>query len=268
MAEGAMDATIIPTPAVAKDSRLLAVRRRASPVVVAIEKAPAAVHEVAAEPVPPVDVHLECRAREGELAAQIRRELEADMARELDAAREAACTEGREQGAAEGRDAALAEARAAIAAQGARVEALLAGIAERHEATLMSARDGAVAIGFAAACRILGEKILSGEGVRGVVEQLLAQARAGERVTVRLHGDDLALLRERSAVDELCADRPVDFVEDASLARGDCCVDTAAGTLEAILLEQVESLRAALAGPQGALRGAGPQGALRGAGPR
>jgi flagellar assembly protein FliH len=236
-----MDETIISSPAVAKDTRTLAARRRASPVVVALHEAPAEMAPAA----PPVDVHAECRARERDAVAVVRRELEAQMASEIEAAREGARAEGREQGAAEGREAAEAEARAVRESQAKRFEALLDAIDKRHEAAIGAARDGAVAIGFAAACRILGDTIVTGEGVRAVVEQLLAQVRAGERVTVRLHADDLALLGESNA---LAVERPVEFVEDASLARGDCCVDTAAGTLEAILESQVETLRAALMG--------------------
>lgn len=236
-----MDEAIIPRPVVATAVRTLSTRRRAAPVVV-----PFAEPEKPAEPSPPVDVHAECRARERELVAQARRELEAAHAAEREAVRASAHREGAEAGREEGRRAALEEGRAANAALLERADALIAAIGAAHERALAAIEEPAVALGFAAACRILGTKVATPEGVRGIVEQLLAHARATERVTVRLNGEDLRLLRALGACGGLEAERHLDLVEDAKLATGDCCAESQSGTLEARLDAQVQALRDAL----------------------
>jgi hypothetical protein len=161
---------------VAKDTRMLAARRRASPVVVALHEAPAEAVPAA----PPVDVHAECRVRERDAVAECGAKLEAQMRASSRRRAKGARAEGREQGAAEGREAAEAEARAARQSQAKRFEALMEAIDKRHEAALGATADGAVAIGFAAACRIPRRHDRHGRG-RARHRRPAAPARARRR---------------------------------------------------------------------------------------
>jgi len=182
-----------------------------------------------------------------EIAAAVaaaRLELEAQhrewIGSELEREREAMRAEGRR----EGREAALAEARAERADAAERLRSVLAAMDASHAAMLEGAEEAAVAIGFAAACRILGDTLLTPEGVRAAVQAVLAQARAGEHAVIRLHADDverLGALAEQRA--PLAAAR---IVADAAVEVGSCCVDTSAGTLESRLDARMADLRDAL----------------------
>jgi flagellar assembly protein FliH len=114
--------------------------------------------------------------------------------------------------------------------------ALDAGVARRLEAI----EADAVALAFTAVCRIIGDTVVSRDGVAALVRHAIAQVSDTPVLRVRLHPDDFAAIAETS----LPAAHPtVNWQVDPSLTRGACLVDSAQGTLDTRLDRQLERLR-------------------------
>lgn len=248
-----MEDKVIARPAIAAGRRMLAAR--GSHLAAVVAELPAAAHE--ARLAMERDLHAPCREREQASVEQARREVTQAFTEEIERAREAqeqgreaarreleeAREAGREDGYRAGVEQALEEGRAAQAARDRMLEALLDAVRAAHSAALDARRDEAIAIGFAAACRVLGDALVTAEGVGAAVDHVLARLHAAEPVTVRLAPQDLARLGDPQGA---AAERRIEFVADASLEPGGCCVDTSAGTLDARLRTQIEALHRAL----------------------
>lgn len=163
--------------------------------------------------------------------------------------------EGLEAGRGEGRAAAEAEAQRAAQEHAERIAATLAAIETARDAACAASEADAIAIGFAAACKLLGESLVTREGVAARVAQVIGGVRATEHIVVRLSVADLALLGGQVG-GGIGAPR-VELVVDPTLAAGDCVVETGAGTLEARLERALEDLKAVLLRAHGAAEGAG-----------
>jgi len=117
------------------------------------------------------------------------------------------------------------------------------------------ARADAVEIAFQAAARILETELRqSPEPLFALVRSALRRAGDSRRVVVRLSPDDARLVetdRDRLAVGALAVAR-VEIVADASLAPGDCVVETdfgkVDGRLATRLAEAKRAVRAAVDG--------------------
>jgi flagellar assembly protein FliH len=121
-----------------------------------------------------------------------------------------------------------------------RLKALVFQVGQARQQVMANAEDALVEIAFAAVCRILGEHGASRDTLRRIVRESNTAAR--EPLTVRLHPDDVALLR-------LGADGPetdIRLCADASVQLGGCIVDSGAGSLDARFETQLELLAAAL----------------------
>lgn len=92
-----------------------------------------------------------------------------------------------------------------------------------------------VAIAHAAVLKILGKAIGEEHGVTGVVRQALAQAR--EAIQLRVHPDDLAVLRQQFQSDQV--GHAIELVADDAVQAGGCLIRTSAGTLDAQLESQL-----------------------------
>jgi flagellar assembly protein FliH len=185
------------------------------------------------------------------------------------AAREAAwqqgLAEGRaagfRQGHAEGHDAGTAEA--AVAARALQAEAVAQATAvldERHREladVLLSARgalqdrlaraeDEMVALCFETVARVLGSALVTPEGVRAQLRQLLQQAGQERAVAVHVHPGLAAPLQA------LCGDGGgVEIVADPAVGGGGCILRGDCGALDARLGTLLHEL-AALFSPAGA----------------
>lgn len=243
-----MDAKVISGAPPAQGKRTLEGRARAVAQIALPAQAPPALpsaEELAA-------------ARERDLARAVeaaREEIVARMADEIEREREAArrtgheagWKEGHATGLEEGRAEGLEEVRAAGAERLMRLDAVIESIERAHGAALEGTQDDAVAVGFAAACKILGERMVTPEGVRAAVLQVIARARAVDSVLVRLHPADRERIAQLREVERHEALR-IEFTADETVAQGGCRVETSAGTLEARLERQVGAMRDALLG--------------------
>jgi flagellar assembly protein FliH len=202
------------------------------------------------------DIAQAVEAMRAEISARMaaEREGELDDARLL--ARDAGWKEGHEAGLEEGRAAGLEEARAASAERLARLDAVIESIERCHGAALQGTQEDAVAVGFAAACRILGEQLVTPEGVRAAVLEVIARAHAADRVMVRLHPGDLARIARLDDAGRH-EGRSVEFVADDAVPEGGCRVETTAGSFEARLDRRIEAMRDALLAARTVDRAAG-----------
>jgi flagellar assembly protein FliH len=233
------ETAIIPRAALAGGTRVLEPRR-----AVREPDTPAIPEQCAAAA---IDAAAAAAGREQEIAeavAAARAELEAEHLQCLEEELARARDSGRAEGALEGREAALQEARAERREASDRLNAVLAAVEEARIGLVDRAEETAVAIGFATACRILGESLLTREGVRAAVRAVLAQARSAEHAVIRMHPADAARLDELQ--DSLAPSTDVRIVADAAIEAGGCRIETSAGTLESRLVARLAEMRDAL----------------------
>ena len=194
----------------------------------------------------------EQRAAHEKLAASIRR-----------GAFEQGMEEGRRRGLEEGREEAriTAEREAHsiqefVAVRMARLDRLLAALSEEMQRCLASGEEEMVALCHAVVCRILGEQLVTRQGVAQCVRQAIQEAGAGQklrgsvpaRVSVHVHPRDLAALESD---EELAAwmhqqagnGGRAQWVPDAEVTPGGCIVRSSEGSLDARIETQMAALR-------------------------
>lgn len=128
-----------------------------------------------------------------------------------------------------------------------RAKALAFQIGQARGQAMADAEDILVDIAFTAVCRVLGEQGASRETVQRIVTAAASEAREREQLVLRLHPDDLALLRAGAPL----ADADVRLVGDASVTLGGCIADTGSGSLDmrfetqlGLLADTLRSVRA------------------------
>jgi flagellar assembly protein FliH len=175
--------------------------------------------------------------------------------------------EGRQQGLAEGREAGRQaverEARSsqeAMAGRLAQLDQLLAALPAELGRRLASAEEDMVALCHAAVCRILGEQLVTPDGVVHCVAQAIREADGGSLLqtsdqrglAVHVHPVDLESLqvdpRLASWLSGEASTRsaPVRWVADERVRLGGCLVRSSEGTLDARLETQLAALRSLL----------------------
>lgn len=164
-----------------------------------------------------------------------------DARETLSSSREEARRAGWEQGLSEGRQAARGELRL----QADRFQHLIEQLAEPLAQSDQAVQDELVQLAVAIARQVVQRELTTQpEQIRDVVTQALAALPAGNRqVRVHLHPEDAHLL-----VEHLDAHDGVSWkiIEDASLTRGGCVVDTGATRIDARLETRLQDILARL----------------------
>ena len=164
--------------------------------------------------------------------AQVRSRLQADVALALARAE------------AEGREAGLGEAAE-----------LIARLAGERVAWLARAETEVLELGLAVAAKILGREVADRGAAADIVAEALRAVRRARAVKVRLHPDDVPIVRaaEPALLSLLTRGASLLLVEDESLTRGSAVVESEHGRVDARLEAQLAALRRALlAGEEGA----------------
>jgi flagellar biosynthesis/type III secretory pathway protein FliH len=143
---------------------------------------------------------------------------------------------GYEAGEKQGKQAATAAMRTEID----RVTSLAGEIDSALRKLTATAEDAMVDIVFTAVCRIIGERGATRTAVQDVVRAAAAAMREREQLVVRLHPDDVALLKGDADGGALRIDA------DPAVALGGCMIDGPTGSLDARFETQLEALGAAL----------------------
>lgn len=177
---------------------------------------------------------------------------------------------GHEEGLRQGRveaEAALTAAReqlqAGHAARLARWDALLAAAEQKMKSAIDSTEDMLVEIAFESLCKLLGETLAQGAGVRAAVMNVVQRARAREMLVVRVAPDDLGLLHSEAvpqgdALAAMLGAPGVQVLGDARVSLGGCLLETSGGTLDGRLETQLQSLRETLLRTRASAREARP----------
>jgi len=148
----------------------------------------------------------------------------------LSQSREEARRAGWEQGLSEGRQAARGELRL----QAERLQHLIEQLASPLTQTGQDVQDELVQLAMAIARQVvLRELSTQPELIRDVVTQAIAALPAGNRhLRIHLHPEDAHLLSEHLDNHEIASWK---LIEDATLTRGGCLVDTGATRIDARL---------------------------------
>jgi flagellar assembly protein FliH len=133
-----------------------------------------------------------------------------------------------------------------LEAQG-RLEAITAKLEETLEQGIAGIEDTAVAIVFEAICKILGDAMVTREGVIAQVRQVTARVRERGALLIRLHPRDLELVQECNAFGVGTKSAEIAWAADDSLSIGGCVVETTGGEFDARLDMQLDQIRNALA---------------------
>lgn len=121
-----------------------------------------------------------------------------------------------------------------------RARSVAEDLGRAHRTVMDDAEDTLVEIVHATVCRMLGEQGATRDALTRMVREASASAR--EQIAVRLHPDDIALLRSGTEARE----ETVRLLADASVRLGGCMVESSTGLLDARFETQMEQLGAAL----------------------
>lgn len=161
---------------------------------------------------------------------------------ELAALRQKVSQEGREAGHAQG----LAEGRESYEQKVRQLDGVIDRLGALLGAELEQAQDLVVAIAYEAITKILGDVVVTPDGVRAVVAQAIAGTRQQEKLVVRVPAQDYRLLIDALPASDALARPGIEIRPDAQLADGGCVIDTDAGQLDARLGTQLAALRTVL----------------------
>jgi len=121
---------------------------------------------------------------------------------------------------------------------------LIEALPQQVEARLAAAEEDMLALSFEAVCRVLGDHVVTANGLRAQLLQSVRAMRGRRLVAVHLHPDDLATLqREPDAAADLLANEAIEWVADAEMTLGGCIVRSPEGGLDARLDTQLGALR-------------------------
>ena len=190
-----------------------------------------------------------------ELERKLRAELQAEFDRKLEAlkakAYEEAMAKGLEEGRAKGHQEGHQAGKKDWEGRLDRLDERLDQTAQSLKAFWEETADAAEELGFAALCRLIGERALSRDVIAGMVEQMTRQLCTGDILRLRLHPSEYGELKK--AIEEgeperrLRLARLVDrLTPDPSLESGGCIVETTRGEYVGTLEVQLSRLRTAL----------------------
>ncbi|PWG62293.1 FliH/SctL family protein [Spiribacter halobius] len=157
--------------------------------------------------------------------------------------------EGYEAGFREGRDAGLKQGQAEGRQLVQRLRQVLDATAEPAAQLDQAAEDELAALALAAARQVIRREIQTqpGEVVAVVREAVGLLPLSAREITVRLHPDDAAFVRETLGEGERSAWR---LQDDPALSRGGCVVETPRSRVDASLERRLNALAADLLGAQ------------------
>lgn len=109
---------------------------------------------------------------------------------------------------------------------------------------LVELESDAIALAYAAVCKLLGEQAAHASTIAALVQRAMAQLRGSTLLAVRMNERDLRALASDEQGRRLQTATPqVQWIADPAVTLGGCLVDTTAGTLDARLDTQLTALR-------------------------
>jgi flagellar assembly protein FliH len=139
--------------------------------------------------------------------------------------------EGFSKGQAEGRQAALQEMEGQLNA----ISALLAAIREERHEAIRAAEPEILRLSLAIAERLVHRHIsIDPETLFGVVKHAIAKLNEHDKLTIRIHPNDIDMLQQyRNKLVTIADTHNIRFVEDATVEQGSAAVESTAATVDA-----------------------------------
>jgi flagellar assembly protein FliH len=186
------------------------------------------------------------RLRETEMKGRAEND---ELRSELEALR-AALEDLRRQAHDEGHRAGLAEGRAQAAVQFAheigRARQIADALAEAVRERLDQLEPAAVHIALEAACKFIGGRLASPDGVAAMVRGVLEAVADAEQATIRLSPEDLAVLTASGDAPMPRQGAQWSLIADDRVGAGGCVVETATGIWDATPETRLKALLGAL----------------------
>lgn len=165
---------------------------------------------------------------------------EAEVAAVYDAAKKKGYAEGRQEGLLKGLQQGQLDGeekcQAVWAEKQARLDELLDSVSEARLAAVHDIGSEFVPVVFAAMAKIVGKLALTPEFVLAMVKEALLNVRQAEQLLIRVHPDDVVLLRADQQLAQLSV------VADESVQAG-CIIETDCGEIDAQLHTQLQGLK-------------------------
>lgn len=145
------------------------------------------------------------------------------------------------QGYAAGVEKAEQAIKDAIAEHMGRLSSLVESVQRAKLQALDDVEESAIAIVYAAVCKIIGEHAVTPEAVAGCVSQAVGERMQSEETVIRLHPQDAELMLQIGT-----GDGGTRILADPSIKFGGCVISGSKGTLDAQLDGQLSELKATL----------------------
>ena len=147
-----------------------------------------------------------------------------------------------EQGRAEGYRAGVEEAQALLGERIADWDRLLGGVRQAAGETIGGLEEASVAIVFEALLKMIGRAATDKEAIKGMVRQVLAQAKDSRAVIIKVAPRDYALIKD-SKGDLIDSDSTsIEVVADDRIEFGGCLIETETGSLDGRLQIQIQRM--------------------------
>jgi flagellar assembly protein FliH len=151
--------------------------------------------------------------------------------------------------AAEAARRALETERGALARAAQALERAAAGLSDLQDTIAREAEAHLAELAVAIARKVLKQAVDAGQyDVEAIVQEALRCAPSRREVVVRLNPEDLARIEKAGAEGKPLGLGGVRLAADPALGRAECAVDTAEGTVDVRLEDQLQEVRQALAG--------------------
>lgn len=125
---------------------------------------------------------------------------------------------------------------------------LLESIRRTIPEVIQATEQTLIDLAFEAAQKVVAQTPINAELIESVVREAIRQVEDTAEITIQLHPEDLATLRERSAgiLEGLPETGPLKYLASAEVTRGGCLVQTRFGLLDARRETKLEQLRQTL----------------------
>ena len=152
---------------------------------------------------------------------------------------------GLAEGKARGADGVRAEYEARLLEEKGRIDGLVSSVREQCAEFYRTSEEAVVKFAFGIAERIIRKEVsLDRSIVFGQIRESVRRVLGVERLTIRVHPDDLVAVREQKSMIQANGDsiREIVVEGDESLERGDSVLESDMGTIDARLSTQLKQI--------------------------